>query len=198
MTIREKSKVVSLRGPAGYHKVTEKDESGHAVTIDTDHHLVHVGRYFIVDDIDIEVDIAAPKIWYFETPDDDTRIHIYFQGSVSNAGTFELFEGGSVSVLGSAVSPTNLDRNSTRESKMNFYRDSTVGDLGTFRMGVFLGGASPTPVPIGGSADRRTEMILKKAEKYIVRFSPVNNDTVVNISFKWYEAEYPSDDIIDP
>jgi len=76
---------------------------------------------------------------------------------------------------------------------MEFYVDPTVITDGNFLMGVYLGAPSNFPSPIGGAAERTSEMILKKNTKYLVKFSPDNDNTIVSISFKWYEVTYPAE-----
>ncbi len=180
-----------IKGPCDWRKAGELDESGYPIEISHDHHKIHEGEFYIVDSIDGDVDIASPKIWTFVTPNNNSRIHIYFLGAASGAGTFALYEDASVTANGSTISPINLNRNSSREAEMLFYEDSTIDDIGTFLMGVFVGTPGVGLTRIGGSGARTSEMILKKNTRYAVRFTPVSDNTKVSISFKWYEVNYP-------
>ena len=153
-----------------------------------EHYHVHSGLHFVLDDYDGEVNIAAPKYWHLVAPDTNTEIHVYFSGSASNPGLFEIFEEPTVTADGVGLERVNNYRDFGRVSELGAFKDPTVADDGT-RLAVGLIGGGTGIGRIGGTSSRPDELILKRGTAYLIKFTPSQNDTKVTINLSWYEVE---------
>jgi len=166
-----------------YMDIDGKTHSG--VIIDTIHHKVHEGDYYVLNDLDEDVDIEAPKKWLLKTPT-DKEIHIKIVMEANNSGKVEFYENPTVTDNGTEVSIYNVNRNSGNTSSLNFYKDPTVS--GGTLIEVRLIGTDNNKTKIGGYANEGEEFILKKDEDYLIVFTPDNDGTKVLFNAGFYEV----------
>ncbi len=164
----------------------EVDElTGELVFIDVEHHFIHEGRHFMLDDYDEDVDQATPRYWLLTTPA-GIRAHTFFKGTSSNPGRFEVFEGPTVTADGAPLDLINSDRESTNTPDLTINGDPTVTDDGT-RIVVDLVGGGQGIGRTGGMNARSNEVILASSTLYLIKFTPYQDNTRVTISLSWYE-----------
>jgi hypothetical protein len=168
--------------------VCDLANGGTIVTITTEHHHIHVGEHFTLDDV--RAVTISPQLWMMQTPADDVRVHLVTKWQSTAATLLEIFENATVSVPGTALQPVNNDRNSQRGAKLQVSVNPIVVNLGTRiradhsgAAGIFTGGP--------GQAERNNELILKKNTIYIVRGTQDSGSITLYFSWSWYEVSGP-------
>ena len=155
-------------------------------TIELEHHEVHEGNFYTISDYDNDVDIIAPKYWHLKTPDTVKRIHIKMEVGANGADLVEFFETPTLTGNGTALTPKNNDRNSANATTLLVYYDPTVTADGT-RITADLIGTNNNKTIIGGSIRNGAEFILKRNTSYLVKFSPVADNTKATFKAEFYE-----------
>lgn len=166
------------------------DVLGHLPVIDVDHHRIHEGHRFTTVDIDdVGVGAAAPKYWLFRAPN-LPLIHFIYSVHATYSGTVELFRGPTVTDDGTPLLVDNNNQNNSRMATMLAFSNPTVTDDGTLIGGMVIGSdgaATNNKGAIGGERDRKNERILKKNTDYVIKFTPILNDTRVSVRVEHYE-----------
>ena len=156
--------------------------------IDSDHAYIHDGIAFtaIIDSgsISAAYDIA------FTTPTVDSGKYVHWRpiGIQTSADycKYELREGDSFS-SGSAVTPINRNRISTRTSSMQtFVKNATATPTGTL---IQLGGVGTSGNPSsqsGGGSAASQEIVLEQNTNYVLTLTP-DSATTVTLELFWYE-----------
>jgi len=151
--------------------------------VDYPHHEVHQGSYFFICN---NVNLGNGGVFdiSFVTPNTTTWAHMLFNISANDGeGSFKIFEGATVNVAGTALTPRNSNRNSLNASVLTARIGDTFTATGTDIYTQFVGSGKT-----GGKLTRQNEIILKQNTTYIFRVT--NETSVVNdISYcaEWYE-----------
>lgn len=175
--------IVSVAG-----KVADIDDiSSDFVTIDTEHHNIHDGIHYTIDDYAATVNIATPKNWLFKAPNTSTRIHIFFRGEASQSGLWEFFEAPTTTANGTPLTAQNNDRNSPNAATLSVFKDPTVTVTGTRIFVTVVPATGTNQSRPGGINERRNELILKQGASYLLKFTAGVDATAVTIDVPWYE-----------
>jgi len=161
--------------------------TGDVVFIDHAHHEIHEGDSFFVTDIATGVNNAAPKVYIATTPNTTKYAHILYELWSSAAGLWELYENPTITLAGSAMTEFNHDRNSGTAATVAWTEDATIGAAGTLLMAWRTGGTGLGNTGLAGATTRGDELILKKNEDYLLRFTPDGNGVTCIVYSTWYE-----------
>lgn len=112
-----------------------------------------------------------------------------FEVSASAGATkIEIFESPTTTANGTAITPLNKNRSSTRTSLTSVYFNPTVSANGTLlatRQILSIGGGAHTE---GGGTGISSEWVLKPNTKYIVKITNLSGSTITYASsFYYYE-----------
>lgn len=165
------------------------DENIGALTVIlTEHRFIHKGYHFFVEDYDSDVDEGTinAKRWLIKTPDNSTRIHLFFDTSSTGGGLWELFEDPIVITNGDTLQIHNNDRNSIINPEVIICNDPTISDDGN-RLMIIVVPSTGGKAGAGAELSRENEIILKQNEEYIFKFTASLKDTGVSIRLFWYE-----------
>ena len=160
-------------------------------TIETEHAYIHEGIFY--ESYNKFTLAAGAKRVVTIKPAAGTYLHYRPTNLVTSADkvTIEFYEGATVTAAtGTAVTPSNHNRNSTLASKVTLLDAPTVTADGTKFAQVYIPGATGTGgTRTGASAGvSNSEWVLKPNTVYMIRVtngSSGSNDIQVN--FQWYE-----------
>ena len=160
-------------------------------TIETEHAYIHEGIFFESYN-KFTLAAGATKVITIK-PATGTYLHYRPTNLVTSADkvTIEFYEGATLTAAtGTAVTPSNHNRNSTLTSKVTLLDAPTVTANGTKFAQVYIPGATGTGgTRTGQSAGTSgSEWVLKPNTVYLIRVtngSSGSNDIQVN--FQWYE-----------
>jgi hypothetical protein len=156
--------------------------------IESDHAYIHLGIAFtsVIDcgSISAAYDIA------FKTPTVESGKYVHWRPigiqTSANYCKFELREGDSFS-SGSAITPINRNRISTRTSSMQtFVKNATATPTGTLIQLGGIGSSGNANSRAGGGSAAGQEIILKQNTNYILTLTP-SGATTVTAELFWYE-----------
>lgn len=156
--------------------------------IGSDHAYIHDGIAFsgIINtgSISAAYDIA------FTAPAESEGVFMHWRplgiDSSADAISFTLYEGDSFS-SGTAVTPVNRNRNSTKQSKVTtLVKNATATPTGTIIQAGQVGTDGNPASQAGGGAAASQEIVLKPGENYVLTIVPAGSTTVVLTLF-WYE-----------
>ena len=162
-------------------------------TIETEHSYIHEGIFFESYN-KFTLAAGATKVVTIK-PAAGTYLHYRPTNLVTSADkvTIEFYEGATVTAAtGTAVTPSNHNRNSTLASKVTLLDAPTVTANGTKFAQVYIPGATGTGgTRTGASAGvSSSEWVLKPDTVYMVKVtngSSGSND--IQINFQWYEED---------
>jgi len=173
------------------NRVAGIDASTHSLQfINYEHHETHNGsHYYIQNYIDVPVnDVYDIQI---TTPNTTKWLHFDYTINVESETTFLIYEGVTINVAGTTLTPINNNRNSVNVSGATFAgientsvananADTAVAAATLLSQGkIGLGGS-------GGTKDRENELVMKQNTNYTIRLIA---DAAGFISFylNWYE-----------
>lgn len=154
--------------------------------VDLPHHRIHESRYFYVTSTVIGLPAGIPKDFIAVSPPVTISLaHAIFIVTVSPGAKFEIFEETVVSNIGTSVPAINSDRTSGVISTGLFFEDPTVVSVGTKIWEELIG--STTTGGTGGPKNRdEDELILKPITNYLLRTTPLVNDTLFSLNGRAY------------
>lgn len=160
-------------------------------TIETEHAYIHEGIFFESYN-KFTLAAGATRVITIK-PATGTYLHYRPTNLVTSADkvTIEFYEGATVTAAtGTAVTPSNHDRNSTLASKVTLLDAPTVTVNGTKFAQVYMPGATGIGSTRSGASAgvSNSEWVLKPDTVYMIRVtngSSGSNDIQVN--FQWYE-----------
>ena len=170
-----------------YDRIRTDLPSKNIVTIDQEHHQVHVGKFFTVSDNDTDIDTGAPKYWRITTPNTAIRVHCVITVNVIAEALMEFFENPTITGAGTGLTAFNNDRNSATAATATTFFDTTVSNDGTKILSVRVGGNNPSG-RVGGTGRTEAEFILKQNEDYIIKITPDADNDKGSIIIEWYEV----------
>lgn len=165
--------------------------SGGLIGIDFEHHEIHEGdHYFLIDVADLAINNVFDM--QFTTPNTTKRIHFVFELSATAEVEWYIYEGASIVLAGTSVTPLNNDRDSSNSSECTV-ATITNNNLADANADTDVSGATQIAHGIvgektrsGGNVNREREIILKANTVYCMRgvFT-----AAAELSFvaEWYE-----------
>jgi hypothetical protein len=172
--------------------------------VDLPHHRIHEGNFFSSHTISTGLLIANPKPFLFISPSmvpppftaDTIKIHLIFLVSTNPGVKLEFFEDTVVSDNGIVVPINNQNRLSPTIPVGQVFQDPIIVSEGILIFSQFVG--STTEGGTGGLVDRdEQEFILKIGINYLLKISPLVDNTDITTHFKGYDAR-PSSPIPIP
>jgi hypothetical protein len=165
--------------------VTKAPRYPNMITGDVVRSKILSGEEFSVDGYDEDVDTGTPKQWRITTCD-DRSCRINFDFSASNAGLLEMYEAPTINVSGTLMTPGNKNRNIAATGETTWHEDCTTSAAGDLLCAKVIGSNSPT-ARIGGTTEGNFEIILKKSTEYVIKFTPLNDNTRASLCGEWSE-----------
>ena len=157
------------------------------MTIDYVHHKIHAGSHFYMQNY---TTLGVDGTLYVKllTPNEGSDCH--FRWSIKSSGICESWldedaTGGMTG--GSAVTPTNNNRNSTTESNLLITSGVTVNTGYGLRLENDKWGAVGFRTQIGGGSSRDDELLLKRNTVYLRAFKSKSADNIIQFKASWYE-----------
>ena len=159
--------------------------------IDYEHHEIHGGSHYFLSGVN---DLSINEVYdvQFTTPDTTKEIHFTFSLETEAETAWYIYEGVTVNVAGTAMTPLNNDRNSTNTSVAtvaeilntsvsNANADTVVSGATLLESGI--SGAKSQSL---GSETRDKELILKRNTVYCLR-AIANAAGYIDFYMSWYE-----------
>lgn len=154
--------------------------------VDLAHHRIHEGRFFTVTAIAQGLAAGVPKYFMIISPPATVSIaHVIISVSVNPGATIEVFEAATVSNNGTALGSVNMDRNNSMIATGFAFDGPTVTSDGTNIFTELVG--TTITGGIGGPRYRNEdEIMLKPVTKYLIKTTPLANNTSLSIRMKGY------------
>lgn len=157
------------------------------VGITTEHTQIHDGKHFTCSDYDGEVDITSPKYWHIKTV--DCWAHFVFKLRAGLNGTLEVFENPTITDNGTLLPTYNSYRDHPNTALTTVYKDSLQSADGVRLLAQVIGSDGTAPIGrSGGNVKREREIVLKENMSYLIKFTPVTDDTRVSMECQFYEC----------
>jgi hypothetical protein len=145
------------------------------------------GDLFFASDYDSDVDSGSTKDWVIETPSDNSY-DLCYSIEASRNGTLQLYEDVTTSSAGTSLSMYNFNRQESDSIDITFYKDSTFSDTGTLLISDVIGtdgtNAAGAGVIGGGKIVGCLGKTLKQGKKYLIRFTPENDNTRISLNIE--------------
>lgn len=163
--------------------------------VDIVHHRCHEGNKFSSHTISRGLLISNPKRFLFisplEVPPPNTpetiKVHLIFVVSSNFGVKLEFFEGTTVSNNGLSVTVINQNRLSPTIPLGQVFQDPIITSDGTLIFSQIIG--STTEGGTGGTVNRdEQEFDLKMGTIYLLKITPLVNNTDITTHFKAYDA----------
>ena len=163
--------------------------------VNLSHHRVHEGNFFSTHTISRGLLIANPKRFLFISPSmlpppfisDTIKVHLIFVVSTNPGVKLEFFEDTIVSSNGIIVPIINQNRLSPTIPLGQVFQDPIPISEGTLIFSQIVG--STTEEGTGGLVDRdEQEFILKIGTNYLLKITPLVDNTDITTHFKGYDA----------
>lgn len=164
------------------------DDTTNAIkTIDYAHNEIHGGSHYHMAGF-VELDTAGVLRIKMVAPDTTKWIHLTFSISSTGICTTTLDEGAAGGMAdGSAVTPLNNNRNSTKTSGLVFTSGVTAAEGYDVRIENEKWGANSNKQKAGGGASREDEIILKRNTTYLRTFTSGADANIIQFKATWYE-----------
>ena len=186
---------VSLYGKTGNsganpREVLLDDSTNALLTIDYEHHEIHEGDHYFIEDVsDLAINNVLDVQW--TTPNTTQYAHFIFELNCESETEWYIYEGASIVLAGTALTPRNNNRNSTNTSNAtvasiantsvaNANIDTPVAAATEIAHGIVGAGKD------GGVIGRVNEIMLKSNTIYCFR-AIANTAGYVNFLMSWYE-----------
>lgn len=172
--------------------------------LDLPHQRIHEGNFFSTHTINTGLLTANPKQFLFISPStipppdtqETIKVHLIFIVSANPGVKLEFFEDTTVSNNGTSVSTINQNRLSSTPILGQVFQDPIVESEGILIFSQIIG--STTQGGTGGLIDRdEQELILKIGTNYLLKITPLIDNTDITTHFKGYDAR-PSSPIPIP
>ena len=160
------------------------------IAITYEHHEIHAGSHYLIEDV---VDLAINAVYdmQFTTPNTGKWSHFTFELNCENETEWYIYEGATIALAGTTITPVNNNRNSantsantiagiTNTSVANANLDTAVAAATELAHGIVGSGQN------GGLISRDREIILKQNTVYCMR-AIANAAGYINFMVNWYE-----------
>lgn len=176
-----------------WHEVEFDPHSGAITTIDEEHHKIHAGMHFYVDEVmDVAINGVLDLQWTM--PDSTWLPHFTFEISPNMEVEWFVYEGAVATVAGTALTMFNNDRNNTTNPTRTVMKYHVNTSLANANADTDVTGA--TAIAHGKVGDGRTaginvrtrELMLKRDTIYCLR-GVAAAAGYINFKLEWYEHE---------
>lgn len=159
--------------------------------LDIAHQKIHEGNHFDIHIVRTGINIVSPKDILFippvtaSIPSNTIEIHMIFSVTSNTGATIELFEGTTVTNNGTVIDIINHNRRSSLTSLCDVFEGPTVSGTGTI---IFIS-RSGTATSAGNLTIRRDEdeYVLHPSTNYLLRITPLADNTDMSIVLDWYD-----------
>ena len=167
------------------------DSSTHATkTIEYEHAAIHSGSHYFIDDV---VDLALDNVYDIQwtTPNTTKWGHFLFKMDCEKETEWYAYEGVTINVAGTTITPFNSDRNSNNTSGMTV-AGITNTSVGNANSDTAVAGATQLAHGIVGSGQRsgfesrESELVLAQNTIYCFRLI-ANAAGFISFVLNWYE-----------
>lgn len=161
-------------------------------SIDISHQSIHQGNHFIVHRIATGINIANPKYFLIippplaTIPSNTIEVHLIFQVDSEPGGMLQFFEDPTVTNNGTVMTIINNNRRSITISLTQVYENTTVSNEGTSLL-EDRKGTTTTGAVLGEFERDDEEIILNPSKKYLLKFTPLTDNTVITFELNWYD-----------
>ncbi len=167
------------------------DSSTHSLQIvDYEHHEIHGGSHYFSQDVE-NLSINDVFDMQFTTPNTTKWCHFTFNLDCESETEWYIYEGVTINVAGTTITPRNNNRNDSDSSTMtvagitntsvaNANSDTDVSGATTLAHGIIGSGRS------GGNNTREKEIVLKQNTIYCFR-AIASAAGYVSFNAQWYE-----------
>lgn len=179
---------VLLDNLTGSQSLLTDDISGALVAVDFAHHEIHEGDTFQVSYKSPDASPIGDNATVILVLTTTTKTaHLVFDGAAGGDFEGEFREGVTVTTGGTNLTPQNKNRTFPNNNTVTVVRDPTVSDAGVLLENAFIpGGTGPTAA--GGVGSGRSEWILKKNTKYMLRMTNrAGTNQPMSVRAEWYE-----------
>jgi len=160
------------------------DDSTNSIqTVSYAHHEIHGGSAYVVSMIFNSVGSGSSADVLIVTPDTTKYTHMVY--SAVGTGEFEalMYEDTTTSADGTAITPTNRNRNSANTPGAVATHTPTITGVGTLLLSSRLGSGKNS----GGESRDISEFILKRNTKYLFRITSRAAGNELTHILDWYE-----------
>ncbi len=168
-----------------FAKIT--DEYNHLKTIDRVHYEIHEGCFFSHT---VSTTVIATSTYFVVLENSATNYaHAQFMVTASASLDAALYESPTAASTWSAETVYNHFRASTNAATLTIRKNVPSSDItstGTLLESITVGSGSNPANMIGGSANSRSEWILNKGTKYLVKLNSASTNTIT-FATHWYE-----------
>lgn len=160
--------------------------SGADVVMEYDHHEVHHGHSFKLDDVQT---VDGTQKWMVTTPNSKKYAHMIFDALCTGQMLMVVTEGANRTGT-TELTPINRNRVGTpAEATVKVHRDTSEGDTdGAITIKNAQLGITDQPTSETSESRGRNEYVLKPNTKYIVAITTIASVTV-SLHLDWYEHE---------
>ncbi len=146
-------------------------------------------RDAIVQATDYATAVATPRDYLFRTGS-TKDIHLVFGVVASGAAKIELYEGATISGVGTPVPTFRMNRQTVKSTEALIFHTPTIGADGSRIQQLYNAGTGAGGNQSGGqvAAHDDAEWLLKRSTDYIIRIIPSASSTI-SITMEWYEVD---------
>lgn len=180
--------MILLLVPHAFAETGKVDRAGFpsdtSIAIDKAHREIHEGHSYC-SSFNATLASGAATTFLVNTPAGNIVGHLIMSLRSSGESNIKVYEGATVSALGTVMQETQHNRNSSRAALIEITRAPTVTSLGTVLDGFeFHVGAGQTR---GGEARGISELVMKPSTLYIINGISEASSNDVTLSIDWYE-----------
>ena len=189
----QRTGILAYRSSDGTYQPARLDKATNTLQIiDYEHHEIHAGSHFFVEDF---ADLAINNVYdvQFTTPNTAKWAHLTFELNCEAETEWYIYEGATIALAGTAITPINNNRNSATASTMtlagitntsvaNANADTAVAGATVLADGIVGAGKS------GGVIQRNREIVMKQNTIYCLR-AVASAAGYTNFLMTWYEHE---------
>lgn len=162
------------------------DRRGAQAIISWQHHLVHMGQMFHISDVALAVDIASP-VQYLIRPAVDHHLHIGFETNADKGFSLAMFSGPTVTGVGTEMLTIACNQDDPGPRAFMAFVGATVSADGTLMIVDRRGAATVGQTKIVSQRAEGQEKVLKRGIDYLIRVTPLSNDTNISFGANVYE-----------
>lgn len=163
------------------------DSATNAVnTVDYAHHEIHSGSHYKAGRQDTTLATSDTIELLFTTSDTTKWAHWVLTSQSTGECVVELYEDTVTSADGTAITPTNRNRNSANTATVVVTHTPTITSDGTKLVEKWLG-STGFKEDTGGETRGNSELVLKQNTKYLLRLTAVGDGIKGAVGGDWYE-----------
>ena len=158
-------------------------KTNNLMVIDETHHQIHEGNAFHMAAVDDTMGDGDTLIVTLTTPDTDKEIHITFWFDTLAGAHLEIITGITSHTGGVAITPKNLNLNSTNTTVTTETKSNPTLTGGTVLGSIYAFGSRRATA----GASHSNELILEKNTKYAWKMTADGATNAIYLHLDWYE-----------